>query len=163
MTYHHSLSAISKTPNKKLWSKIITQTIDIHEENNWKESVHGRNELRRFYQIHCKLTEHRLLRLASTDRQENTKLITMVNLGSMAIKDGNCTLCNHYTHDILEHLVLYCEHLIDDRNHMFYSVVNLLPVNDSVPFFQQDDDEILITLLGGVTEFIQTIESELWK
>ncbi len=45
---------------------------------------------------------------------------------------------------------------------MFYKVVDMLSVQDSVSFFGQDDNELLISMLGGMTEPIQTLPSDVW-
>lgn len=150
-------------PDKRLWSKVTNQSIEISEENKWKASVERRPELNRFYKIHNSLTEHRLLRLASKNPQLNSKLLVMVKMGAMAVKEGQCSLCNRYDVDIVKHLILSCEKLLEMRNRMFYSIVDLLPVQESVRLFLQDDDDVLVTLLGGITEYTETLESEMWE
>lgn len=50
-----------------------------------------------------------------------------------------------------------------ERNALFYSIVDILPVHQSVTFFLQEDDDILESLLGGITDFIKTLESDTWK
>lgn len=150
-------------PEKRLWSKITNQSIEIREEKKWKSSVECRPELHRYNQIHNKLTEHRLLRLASINQQLNEKLLIMVKLRSIAIKEGHCTLCSQLESDIVKHLLLNCMNMLEARNNMFYSIVDVLPVQESVSFFMQDEDDILISLLGGITEYIETIDAEIWK
>ena len=41
-------------------------------------------------------------------------------------------------------------------------IVDILPVTESVEFFNQDDNEILAFLLGGLNELTNKISSENW-
>ncbi|CAC5402883.1 unnamed protein product [Mytilus coruscus] len=149
--------------DKKLSSKIVKQSIEIREENNWKSSIQSRPELCRYYEIQNRLSIHRLLRLAVVYLHLNYKLLVMVKLGSIAIKDGQCSLCGCYSTDVVQHLILYCEKLLDERNNMFYRIVDVLPVQESVRFFQQDDSDIIVALLGGITDFMQSVNSDNWR
>lgn len=150
-------------PDKRLWSKITNQSIEIQEETKWKSSVENRPELVRYYQIHNKLTEHRLLRIAVFNSRLNEKLLIVLKLGSMAIKQGQCTMCEQYECDLLKHLMLNCTNMLEIRNKMFYAIVDVLPVQESVQFFMQDEDDVMISILGGITPYIETIESDTWK
>ena len=130
---------------KKLWSKIVCQSIEIHEESKWKVSIQKRPDLIRYQHIHNCLTEHRLLRLAAVEPTLNCKILTVVKLGMMAIREGHCNLCDSDTSDILKHLILQCGYLLDQRNEMFYKIVDILTVDKSVLFFDQPGDDIMIT------------------
>ena len=77
--------------------------------------------------------------------------------------DCPCTLYNYFDIDIVKHLLLNCNDMIEARNKMFYSIVDVLQIQESVCFLMQEDDDILITLLGGITEFVETMEAEIWK
>lgn len=153
----------SYIPDKKLWSKIVSQTIEIYEENKWTCSLKNRLELTRYHNIHDRLTPHRLLRLTSIQPHTDQKLVLTVKLGMLAIKSGNCSLCNLQTNDILKHLILNCEKLLDARNEMFYAIVDVLPVEQSVTFFEQDDNDMMISILGGITDCISCMDSDVWK
>ncbi|CAC5401932.1 unnamed protein product [Mytilus coruscus] len=150
-------------PDKKLWSKIVNQSIEIQEENICKSSIQFRPELCRYYKIQNRLTIHRLLRLALVNPRLNYKLLVMVKLGSITIKDGQCSICGCHSTDVVQHLILYCEKLSDARNSMFYGIVDVLPVQESVRFFQQDDSDIIVALLGGITDFMQSVNSDNWS
>ena len=150
-------------PDKLLWRKIVKQSVEIYEENKWKKSVERRRELNRYAKIQTCLTEHRLLRLAVIYPTLNVELMTLVKLGSMAIKTGQCSLCNSYTTDLLKHYILSCTDLLEIRTEMFYKIVDMLTVEDSVCFFDQDDDEFVESLLGSMNHAIQTLDSDVWN
>jgi len=153
----------SYIPDKRLWSRIVSQSVEINEENKWKLSVQCRPELHRFYCIHNCLTEHRLLRLAAVNPILTKQLLIMVKLGAMAIKEGQCTLCDNYTVDIVKHLFTHCSELLNLRNKLYYAIVDILSVSDSVKFFDQDEDDVLIAILGGSNDFIDSINSDIWQ
>ena len=43
---------------------------------------------------------------------------------------------------------------------MFYKIVDMLTVEDSVCFFDQDDDEVVESLLGSMNQAIQTLDAD---
>jgi hypothetical protein len=51
--------------------------------------------------------------------------MTLVKLGSMAIKTGQFSLCNLYTTDVLTHDILSCADLLEIRTDMFYKIVDM--------------------------------------
>ena len=150
-------------PDKCLWRKVVKQTIEIHEENKWKLAVGRRPELARYAKIQKCLTEHRLLRLAVAYPYLNMQFVTLVKLGSMAIKTGQCSLCKLYTTDVLKHYILSCAYLLQIRTEMFYKIVDILSVEESVCYFNQDDDETVEALLGGLTSAIETFDADVWS
>jgi hypothetical protein len=64
--------------------------------------------------------------------------MTLVKLGSMTIKTGQCSLCNSYTTDLLKHYILSCTDLLEIRTEMFYKIVDMLIVEDSVCLLKLD-------------------------
>ena len=85
--------------------------------------------------------------------------MTLVKLGSMPIKTGQCSLCNSYTTYLLKHYILNCTHLLEIRT----EIVDMLTKEDSVCFFDQDDDEFVESLLGSMNHAIQTLVSDVWN
>ena len=63
----------------------------------------------------------------------------------------------------LDHLILHCEKLVNTRNELFCVLVDLLLVNDLVILFEQNEDDLLITLFGGDTDFVDELNSDTWK
>ncbi|CAC5382423.1 unnamed protein product [Mytilus coruscus] len=163
LTFLESYIDEAYIPDKRRWSKIVSQSITIFEENRWILSVQRRPELNRYFKIHSCLTDHRLVSLSATDPFFTRGLLLLIRLGSVAIKSGQCTLCNHFTDDIVKHLILNCKHIVNIRNEMFYAIVDLLSVQDSVKLFQQDEDDMLVTLLGGVNDYKKKLNSDVWK
>jgi hypothetical protein len=46
---------------------------------------------------------------------------------------------------------------------MFYKIVDMLTVEDSVCFFDQDDDEVVESLLGSMNNAMQTLDADVWN
>jgi hypothetical protein len=114
-------------PVKSLWRKIVNQSIDIYE-NTGGIYAYGIVQICTHTYIVIVCYNIQLLRLAVVYPNKNLKLIILVKLGSMAIKSGQCTLCNTFTHDLSKHLVLQCQTLLHIRNSLFYTIVDILSV-----------------------------------
>jgi hypothetical protein len=56
--------------------------------------------------------------------------MTLVKLGSMAIKAGQCSLCNSYATDLRKQYILSCIDLLEIRTEMFYKIVDMLTVEN---------------------------------
>ena len=76
------------------------------------------------------------------------QMLVLVSLGTEAIKPGLCTLCESDTSDIVKHLICNCYKLLEIQNNLYYRIVDILPVQESVLFFEQDDDDILVPYLA---------------
>ena len=55
-----------------------------------------------------------------------------------------------------------CETLLEERNALFYGIVDVLPVNQSTELFNQDEPEILETILGAVNNYVTNMEPDIW-
>lgn len=45
---------------------------------------------------------------------------------------------------------------------MFYEIVDVFPIEKSISFFNQEDSEFKIAMLGGMTDTIRKMSSDLW-
>ena len=45
---------------------------------------------------------------------------------------------------------------------MFHGIVDIFPISNSISYFEQDDDEIMISFLGGMTDSIKALSANLW-
>ena len=147
-------------PSKLEWSKQVKLAVNRKQEQDWLENVQNRPELSRYRKIHSTLTEHRGLRLISNDSKRKYQYLILVKLSTIPIKSAHCSLCDTVAADIIKHLIMNCKHLLERRNIMFYEIVDLLPVQDSVNFFNYDDDCILEFLLCGNT--IDFMDNDTW-
>jgi hypothetical protein len=55
-----------------------------------------------------------------------------------------------------------CTHLFESRTDFFYKIVDMLTVEYLVCFFNQDDDEVVESLLGSMNHAIQQIMLKLY-
>ena len=56
---------------------------------------------------------------------------------------SKCTMCDNDADDIIAHIGMSCQHYLQERNSFFDIIVNILPVELSVSFFDQSDSEVL--------------------
>ena len=60
------------------------------------------------------------------------------------------------------HIVMSCQHYLQERNSFFDIIVNILPVELSVSFFDQSDSEFLTCVLGEFTNWVTDMNDVLW-
>ena len=70
-------------------------------------------------------------------------------------------MCDSDVDDIILHIVMSCQYYFQERNSLFDIIVNILPVELSVSFFEQSDCEVLTCILGGFTNWVTDINDEL--
>ena len=131
----------SVLPPKWAWSNIISNNLHKREETTWVNKLLERTELTRFRSIHSSLNEHILIQLAGLYPEKKTQILHLLKLGCMAIKHATCSLCNVDTSDIVLHVLLNCPKTISERNEISYKIVDILPVSQSVEFFNQEDND----------------------
>ena len=56
--------------------------------------------------------------------------------------------------------ILCCKSLLPIQTEMLYKIVDILDVEESVRFFNQDDDEIVESLLGSMNHTMETINAD---
>ena len=74
----------------------------------------------------------------------------------MAIETGQCSLGKSYTTDLLKHYILSCTDLLEPRTERFYKIVYMATIENLVCFLDQDDDEVVESLLESMNQAIQT-------
>ena len=62
-----------------------------------------------------------------------------------------CELCNTTVTDLVEHLFIRCENLIDDINELWNRLLNTFGVSAEVDIFNRDDDDDILEILLGKT------------
>jgi hypothetical protein len=60
-------------------------------------------------------------------------------------------------------MLCQCDQLRELRNTLMESVLDVLSVERSVEFCNQDEGPILEGLLGGTSNMLATIESDVWE
>jgi hypothetical protein len=66
-------------------------------------------------------------------------------------------------HHLPKHLILQCQTLLHIRNCMYYKIVDIFPLEESVQFLYHNDGNILESLLRGINNTIRSMESDLWE
>jgi hypothetical protein len=72
---------------------------------------------------------------------------------------------NGNIHDLVDHFIMHCQcnQPIELRNTLMESVLEVLSVERSVEFCNQDECLILEGLLGGTSNMLAAIKSDVWE
>ena len=76
--------------------------------------------------------------------------------------NAKCYMCDRDVEDIILHIVMSCQCFVQERNLLYDIIVNILPVELSISFFEQNDEDVLTTFLGGLTQWTSNINDEIW-
>ena len=71
-------------------------------------------------------------------------------------------MCDRDVEGIILHIVMSCQCFVQERNVLFDIIVNILPVELTISFFEQNDEDLLTTMLGGLTNWTSGINDEIW-
>ena len=149
-------------PPKRIWNNIVKHAIREREEHMWTVNSSARPELSRFVQIQQKLKPNNLLLLSYIFPEYTKDIIYVLKLASCPKMYSKCYMCDRDVEDIILHIVMSCQCFVQERNVLFDIIVNILPVELSISFFEQNDEDLLTTMLGGLTNWTSGINDEIW-
>ena len=150
-------------PRKNNWKNIVINAITRREEDEWTLCVNSRSELSRFMSIQkSQLKPNNLLLLSYIFPEHRDDLINLLKIAASPIMKSHCDMCGIESDDIILHLFMSCQSYIQERDSLYDIIVNILPVEFSVSFFEQDDYDILKSILGGLTSWTLTITDDVW-
>ena len=149
-------------PPKHIWNNIVKHAIREREEHIWTVNSGARPELSRFVQIQRKLKPNNLLLLSYIFPEYTKDIINVLKIASCPKMNTTCYMCDRDVEDIILHIVMSCQCFVQERNLLYDIIVNILPVELSISFFEQNDEDILTTFLGGLTHWTSNINDEIW-
>ena len=142
---------------------MIIDIVHTTEETVWKHNLSSRQDLTHFKNIHLQLQSSEIWQIARHFPSHLWSLAEIVKLSIMKCNEVViCKLCNKEVTDRAKHFLLNCENLMDERNEFMEKIVDVLEVRDSVDLFNQDEDILVETLLGGRTDCLLHIEYSVW-
>ena len=116
--------------NKNEFSKIVTKAIWTREESQWLASLSIDSDMHFFSKIHTKLRPNKLWQIVKDDPSKRLLINFLVQVSSMKIISKLCPLCNRNTHNFNMHLMLSCFNLLDDRETMLETILEILSVEE---------------------------------
>jgi hypothetical protein len=150
-------------PSKTIWGRIVCSAINESENRQWNDSIATRPDLTRFHSIHERLLPHRLWNLCEMYGTDIKPMYALVKLGILPITQGQCLHCDVICSDIVKHQVLYCSSLIIQRNMLFETLCDSLCLSQYMKFEDCEDDEVLlVTILGGITNIVDNMCLDTW-
>ena len=149
-------------PPKYIWNNIVKHSIKDKEQYNWSLKVNSRPELSRFANVQRELKPNNLLLLSYIFPEYTSDIRFVLKIAVCPKMVSKCNMCDSDVDDIILHIVMSCQHYFQERNSLFDIIVNILPVELSVSFFEQSDCEVLTCILVGFTNWVTDINDELW-
>ena len=147
-------------PVAKMWKLIVKNRVLQKEEEKWSLSVCLRQELSRFFCIQRELKPNKLVLLSYIYPECSETLLYMLKLISLPKCSALCEKCDYLVSDYIFHVIIQCQAYVAERDKLFDIVVNVLPVEKSISFFDQNDEEIVQNFLGGLTDVMLDIDDE---
>lgn len=158
-------------PSEKFWKATITKRITCHQNDIWKKGISEKPELSNFGKIHAILQPLDLWYVAKRNPLFIREILNTVNivcgnvpeaLMNAVIDSGayfKCRLCSKDFGDVSRHFLLDCPHPRNERELMFDKIQDFLHVSHSASLFNQPDEELYLSLLGGNITSIKTADT----
>ncbi|KAK3093161.1 hypothetical protein FSP39_012054 [Pinctada imbricata] len=147
-------------PVAKMWKLIVQNKVLQKEEDKWSQNVCSRSELLRFFFIQRELKPNKVVLLSYIFPECSKTLLYMLKLISLPKCSAMCEKCDCIVSDYILYVLIQCQSYVSEQDKLFDIVVNVLPVQKSILFFDQNDEEIVQNLLGGLTDVMIDIDDE---
>ena len=129
----------------------------------WCDTLSAKPDLIRFHSIHERLLPHRLWQLCNWRDTDSTKMYAVVKLGILPVVSGICLQCDCECDDIVLHQILKCEVLQSKRDRLYETLFDNLSIEKYMDFENCNDDELLlVTILGGITVLVKDMDLSTW-
>lgn len=153
-------------PNKSAWRLIVCKSIAQYQSITWRENLTERSNFGLFARVHTELQPLDLWRTAWRNPIYIKPIASLVNVlcGNIprelinATKEINskiiCLLCNEeVTIGIVMHFIMDCPNTTDERNGIWETLHDNLPIGICAGLFNQDDLSMYETLVSGKLPF----------
>ena len=94
----------------------------------WTLKVNSRPELSRLMNIQRELKPNNLLLLNYIFPEFTRDIMFVLKIAVCPKMVSKCTMCDNDADDIILHIVMSCQHYLEERNSFFDIIVNILPV-----------------------------------
>jgi len=136
-------------PDKICWKIICQEAIHKCEEVTAVENLYVKNDVARYTRVYNG-KQHMFYKMMTRNKihkrslQALLKLLTIPSLPDVQL----CQLCGRQVIDIVIHCIAECPNLMQERNLMWDTIINVLDVSESIDLFNRDDDDIVDIFLG---------------
>ena len=139
----------SEFPNKIEWKSIIKKAVEVKEQTKWQEGL-MRKEAYRFARIQTELQPNRLYSVMKRNLGSRSILLLMIQMLTVFEDDEDmqCSLCGNILTDSIEHIMMRCEGLIEERTLLWDKIMDSISVNAEADIMQRTDRDVLDILFG---------------
>ena len=135
--------------SKNLWKQVAKASVHAAEESLWNEGL-IRKHATRFASIHHELRPSRIYQTLKYNMRLRRHLMNIVKLQAFPelSEEDDCAMCGRKYTDTVEHYVMRCEGLLDERSKLWDCSLDCLSVIQEAAFLQKTDNEQLDILLS---------------
>ena len=149
-------------PDKRMWTRVVLNSIARAEELKWKNSLSLRLGLENYSLCHNKLQPHVFIILSTEYPYMRPVFSYMLNLISMRKISQPCQLCKRVTEDLFKHLFCSCSALLKMRDEFYEQIVDQISVPASLEREQLDDDFKFLMCFGWYSDSWNYITKSDW-
>jgi hypothetical protein len=142
-------------PQKTQWKAIVNDQVNKDAQANWSQNLKTK-KANRFVNIQPTLKHNALYGVIKRNKYARNAILLLIQL--LSIPDNCnvfvCNLCNKQTDDYVEHILIRCEQLLEERNDLWENIVNVLGVKAEVELFCKEDEDIMRIMLGKEWQYL---------
>ena len=165
--YLEAYIANGEFPSKLVWKNIICTAVGKLEQSNWRTKKAEKNGLDIYNRMHTKLEPLELWKVAWRNPTYIKPIANLINLFSgniplvvlRAVEETEshftCTLCGMQPITaVVKHFVMDCQCTSDERNNLWETMHDKLPIVICARLFNQDDYSIYENIISGQLPFL---------
>jgi len=132
-------------PNKMQWKALVRDRVDEYNVRHYMEYA---DSMLYTHVVGSRGQGTILYRIAKRNPLCARSLIAMAKLLTIPDERGTCACCGLDFDSIVNHVIHRCTYLIDLRNSLWDTIIDILDVHSSVELFNMDDEAITQVLLA---------------
>jgi len=139
----------SDFPDKTAWKAIVRLEIERVEQSSWRNGLSEKNVVR-YQRIQPQLQSSLLYKCLRNNLKQRHSIMHIIMFLTIIEHDEPmlCTACGQIVTDSVEHVMMRCASLVDERNDMWNRILDSVEVQAEAELVARDDLETLDILLG---------------
>ena len=147
--YLHAYATGSDFPDKTAWKAIVREEIARVEQTSWCNGLIDKNVIR-YRRIQPQLEPNVLYKCLRNNLEQRQSIMHIIMFLTIIENDEPmlCTACGQIVTDSVEHVMVRCSSLINERTDMWDIILDSVEVQAEAALVARDDTETLDILLG---------------
>lgn len=136
-------------PDRYAWKYVVKEQIHSFEELKWKRGLFAK-EADRFWAIQPCLQPNILYSFMKDNVEHKKYWMLLIKMLTIVQSDERmlCTLCGSVVTDSVEHILLRCEGLLQERADLWDKLLDGISVFAESELFRKEDNDVIKILLG---------------